>query len=234
MMKDNYTRDAIHTLKLKVTKIDKLIKRAYYMPFFNKIAKRAKFERRKSFLVDSQLAYRCYLKIKDGGLLEKFHYSSNGSRKEYFKVVDSKYLRWGKDLKKLDVPKGNYHSYDLAQIRGLTYGKVTSTFQKKKNEKLYSWLCISLVMSNRSYDIYCAEDNVNSWYIGLAYAIKKHNPNAYVLSVGKFLWRKMRILITYVVIDKMSDVQKKKLLKKELSFTKAVYLFRKFKFSPGT
>jgi hypothetical protein len=231
MMKDNFTRDAIHTLKLKVTKIDKLAKRAFYMPFFNKIAKRARLERRKSFLVDSQLAYRFYLKIKDGEQLEKFHYSSNGSRKEFFKIVDSKYLRWAPDAKKVNNPKANCHSFDLAQIRGLTYGKVTSTFQKKKNEKLFSWLCVSMIMGKRPYDIYCSEDNVNAWYIGLAYAVKKHNPNAYVLSVGRFFWRKLRFLMTYLVIDRMSEDQKKKYTRRGLSFCKAILLYRRIKFN---
>lgn len=231
MMKDNFTRDAIHTLKLKVTKIDKLTKRGMCMPFFNLMANRARQERRKSFLVDSQLAYRFYLKIKDGEYLEKFHYSSNGSRKEFFKIVDSKYLRWNPDPKKVNNPKAGCHSFDLAQIRGLTYGKVTSTFQKKKNAKLFSWLCVSLIMANRTYDVYCTEENVNAWYIGLAYAVKKHNPTACVLPVGRFFWRKLRLLMTYLVIDGMNEEQKKKFTKRSLSFCKTVLLYRRIKFA---
>lgn len=230
-MKDNFTRDAIHNLKLKVTKIDRLIKRSMYLPFFNNMNDKARRERRKSFLVDSQLAYRYYLKIKDGEFLEKFHYSSNGSRKEFFKIVDSKYLRWNPEPKKVNNPKAGCHSFDLAQIRGLTYGKVTATFLKKKNDKLYSWLCISLIMPNRSYDIYCTEENVNSWYIGLAYAIKKHNPYACVLPVGRFLWRKMRLLMTYLIFDRMGEEQKKRLGKKSLSFCKVILIYRKIKFT---
>lgn len=229
-MKDNFTRDAIHNLKLKVTKIERLVKRAMYLPFFNVVNNKARLERRKSFLIDSQLAYSYYLKIKDGEYLEKFHYSSNGSRKEFFKIVDSKYLKWNPDPKKVNNPKAGCHSFDLAQIRGLTFGKVTSTFLKKKNDKLYGWLCVSLILPNRSYDIYCTEENVNSWYIGLAYAIKKHNPLACVLPVGRFFWRKMRYLMTYLVFERMSEEQKKKYSRKSMSFCKIILVYRRIKF----
>lgn len=228
-MKDNFTRDAIHNLKLKVNKIDKLIKRGLCTPFFNIVANKARLERRKSFLVDSQLAYRCYLKIKDGEFLDKYHYSSNGHKKDFFKIVDSKYLRWNPDKNKVNNPKANCHSYDLAQIRGLVYGKVTSTFLKKKNEGLFAWLCISIMMSNRSYDICCVEENVNQWYIGLGYAIKKHNPGAYVLPVGRFFWRKMKLLMHYLVIDRMPEEQRKKFIKKSLSFVKIILQYRRLR-----
>jgi hypothetical protein len=229
MMKDNYTRDAVHILKLKITKIDRLAKRCAFMPFFNKIAKKANLERRKSFLVDSQMAFKCFMRTRDGEVLEKFHYSSNGSRKEFFKVTDNKYLRWSRDKKNIAVPN-KCHTLDLVQIKGLTFGKVTSTFQKKKNSKLFPWLCISIIMDKRSFDICCTEDNVNAWYIGLAYAVKKHNPNAVVLTIGNFFWRKMRFLLTYLVLDSMTEDQRKKYSKRGLSFAKVVLLSKRIKF----
>lgn len=228
-MKDSYTRDAVHILKLKVTKIDRLVKRCAFMPFFNKIAKKANLERRKSTLVDSQIAFKCFVKAKEGEILEKFHYSSNGSRKEFFKIMDNKFLRWTRDKKNIELPK-KCHSLDIAQIRGLTYGKVTSTFQKKKNSKLFPWLCMSIIIDKRSFDVCCTEDNVNDWYIGLAYAIKKHNPNSVVLTVGNFFWRKMRFLLTYLVLDSMNEDQRKKYAKKGLSFAKVVILSKKIKY----
>lgn len=230
MMKDNYTRDAVHVLKLKVAKIDRLVKRSFFMPFFNKIAKQANKERRKSFLIDSQLAFKYFLRTRDGEQLEKFHYSSNGSRKEFFKVIDNKYLRWSKDKKNITNP-AKCHNLDLVQIRGLTYGKVTSTFQKKKNSKLFPWLCMSIIMDKRPFDIYCTEENINAWYVGLAYAIKKHNPTAAVLTVGGFFWRKLKFVLTYLVLDRMSEDQKKKYVKKSLSFVKAILLYRRIKFT---
>lgn len=232
MMKDNYTRNAVHLLKLKLTKIDMFVKRQAFLPVFEKLASRAQRERRKSFLVDSQLAYKLFLRTRDGELLEKVHYSSNGSRKEFFKIIDNKFLRWSKDKKNIDIAS-KCHNLELAQIRGLTYGKVTSTFQKKKNSKLFPWLCMSIITDKRPFDVVCTEDNINAWYVGLAYAIKKHNPNAVVLTIGKFFWRKLKMLLTYLVLDSMSEDQRKKYLKRGLSFAKVILLSKRIKFRPA-
>jgi hypothetical protein len=229
LMKDTYTREAINNLRLKVAKIDKFFKRCFFMPGWSALSKRARVERRKSFLITSQTAYKYYLKIKDGEYLDKYNYSSNGHRKQFFKIVDQKVLKWADKDKDIAKAKAS-HSYELGQIRGLVYGKATSTFLKKSNKDLYPWLCMSLIMENRPFDIVCSEDNANAWYIGLAYAIKKHNPNAYCLSVGKFLWRKMKLLLVYLVIDRMSADQRKN-LKKDLSLAKALCLYKKLKLS---
>ena len=226
-MKDSYTRESINTMRLKIAKIEKGVKKAFYMPAWEKLTKKAKLERSKSFLVESQLAYKYYMQIKDGEYLEKFHYSSSGSKKEYFKIIDSKTLRWCHKQSDISNIKA-CHSYDLSQIRGLTYGKVTSTFTKKKNDKCLPWLCMSIMMDNRPFDVQCTELNINNWYIGLAYAIKKHNPDAYVLSVGKFLWRKFKYVLVYLVKSKMPSEMKKS-VKQDMSFIKALNYYRRLK-----
>lgn len=208
-MKDSYTREAVHTLKLKLAKIDRLTKRALFTPFFNRLNDKTKLERRKSFLIESQYAYKCFVKTREGEVLEKYHFSSNGSRKEFFKIVDNQYIRWCPDKKNITNLK-KCKNIELAKIKGLTYGKVTSTFQKKKNKDLFPWLCMSIILENRSFDIYCTEENINTWYCGLAYAIKRHNPNAYVLSVGKFFWFKFCYLLHGYLYCNLKDDQKKK------------------------
>ena len=167
------------------------------------------------------------MQIKDGGYLDKYHYSSSGKRKEYFKVIDSKTLRWCHKQSDINNLK-SCHSYELSQIKGLTYGKVTSTFMKKKNQNLLPWLCMSIIMDNRPFDVVCQEENIDNWYIGLAYAIKKHNPDAYVLSAGKFFWRKLKFVVTLLVISKMPPDMRKS-IKKDLSFAKALNFYRRLK-----
>lgn len=230
-MKDSYTRDAINNLRLKVAKIEKGIKKAFFMPAWDKLAKRAKLQRKRNNLVESQVAYKRYLKIKDGQTLLKLHYGSNGERKEFFKIVDAKTLRWCAKPEDINKPK-NRHSYELSQVRGLVYGKVTSTFQKKRADKFYPWLCMSIIMEQRPYDVVCDETNVNDWYIGLAYAIKKHNPDAVVLGVGKFFWRKMRHLIHYLVFSKMPKNMKSS-RRRDPSFAQLIIQFSKLKYQGG-
>lgn len=228
LMKDNYAREAINNLRIKVAKIERGVKKIFFAPTFNRLFKKARISRRKSFLVESQVAYKHFLKVSNGDYLEKYNYTSGGHRKHFFKIVDQKTLRWCRDKKNI-TKASKCHCYDLFQIRGIVFGKVTKTFLKSKNKDTEPWRCMSLIMEKRPFDIYCSEENTNNWYSGLAYAIKKHNPNAYCLSVGKFLWRKLRILLTYIVMDKMGAASRKK-LKKELSFTKAVIGYGKLKF----
>lgn len=229
LMKDSYTKEAVNNLRLKVAKIEKGVRKCFFMPGWSTLKKMVRFQKRKSFLVESQLAYKCYQLIKNGDVLEKYHLSSKGHKKQFFKIIDAKQLRWcdnEKDINKLSACK----VYELAQIKGLVFGKVTETFRKKANNGLEPWLCFSLMMDKRSFDLYCTEDNLNRWYIGLGYAIKRHNPNAYCLSVGKFLWRKLKFVMSYLVLDSMSAEQKKN-IKKDLSFVKLILQFKKLKFS---
>ena len=229
-MKDSYTKDAVTNLRLKISKIEKGVKKAFFMPAWNKLMKKSRLERRKSHLVESTNAYEYYKSILKGEYLDKFHLSSNGHKKQFFQIVDTKelrQLRWcdkEKDITKISA----CHSYQLNQIKGIVYGKITPTFRKKSNDKLEPWLCFSLMMDKRSFDVYCTEDNINKWYIGLAYAIKKHNDKAYCLSLGKFLWRKLKMVLIYLVTEKMTPEQKKN-QKKEMSFIQALRRFQKLK-----
>ena len=194
--------------------------------------KKTSISRRKSFILESSVAAKSFNKIKNGENLRKENYSSRGGHLQFFKIIDSKTLRWCANEKNISNLK-KCHSYDLSQIKGLVYGKCTSTFLKSSREKLEPWLCMSLIMDSRPFDIFCTEENINDWYIGLAHAIKKHNPNSYCLSPGRFFWRKMKILMTYLIQTRMTP-EMKKTFKRSLSFTKLILIYKKMKFSDAS
>lgn len=50
---------------------------------------------------------------------------------------------------------------------------------------------------------------MNKWYIALAYEVKKHNPNAFWLSPGKFLWRKFSLRLKSCLLDPIRNSKKR-------------------------
>ena len=225
LIRDNYTKDAIHSLKLNLTKLTTTFAKMKYFPAFSAIQMRyvGKSHQLKNSLLFNDFAYKRYLKIKDGIMLEKYNKDSKGSHKAYVKIFDNKVLRWGKTQREVDSLKG--HAKNLSEVQALFYGPVTDTFVKK-NEKLNPWLCVSIIFKDRPYDVYLTEEAVNSFYLGLGYAIKKHNPNAFVLSSGKFLWRKLKLLLRTVVYNKMNPTARKN-LKECLLFHQLVLYYGK-------
>ena len=114
----------------------------------------------------------------------------------------------------------------LRDVRAVFYGKVTITMKKSFNKQLESWQCFSLLLRSRTLDLYCEESQINSWYIALASEVKKKNSKAFVLSIGRFLWRKY----TLKLIDKYLLKGKDKALKSrvKLSLVKAILSAKNF------
>lgn len=160
--------------------------------------------------------------ITKGEYLNKLNYTTNGQLKKFFKIFGGTTIRWGKKPESLKDIK-LCHSFLFSEIKGIVYGKCTSTFKKSKNKNLEPWLCFSLMLKTRPLDVYCNEDQINSWYIGLSQLIKLHNPNAYALNKGQYYWRKLNYLFRYFVMVNMPELQRK--AKKGLTFCKAVLLY---------
>jgi len=88
------------------------------------------------------------------------------------------------------------------------------------------------LLENRTIDLYCREDQINFWLIGLSEALKEIRPNAFVLSVGRYFWRKLALMGTaklseYLLGDKAKKTQFK-------SFAKALVAFKRIAQSQQT
>ena len=106
------------------------------------------------------------------------------------------------------------------------YGKVTKTFEGKKNLDKEPWLCFSLILKNRPFDFYGQEDNIDDWVIGLSHLIKKYNPDAYVLRPGQYFWRKLKFVMFELVKMKI-PLKSLKQMKTNLSFIKVINMYQK-------
>jgi hypothetical protein len=84
-------------------------------------------------------------------------------------------------------------------------------FEKKKNLDKEPWLCFSLILKNRSYDIYTTEEQINDWVIGLSHLVKKYNPNAYVVRPGQFFWKKLKMVMLELIKLKLPEKNLKNL-----------------------
>ena len=83
----------------------------------------------------------------------------------------------------------------------MLFGKASTTFTKHStNHKIEPWCCMSLVMQSRSLDLYLREDQVNRWFVALSAEVKRCNPNAFVISMGRFYWRKMFLLMSDIFL----------------------------------
>lgn len=83
---------------------------------------------------------------------------------------------------------------------------------------------MSLVLPERTIDLYLTPEQINLWYIGLSEEIRKVNKDAFCLSVGKFLWRKLVLMGTYQINQYLGLSKKKKGFN---SFVKALVAFKK-------
>ena len=161
--------------------------------------------------------------ITRGEYLLKLHVTTNGHAKNFIKVFGGTTIRWAGKAEHVTNLR-DCHSYLFSDMRGIIYGKATNTFLKSSNKKLEPWLCFSLILKRRSLDIYCTEDQIDNWYLGLSQLIKLHRPSTYALSKGQYYWRKLNYLLKYLVMSKISDKQRKK-MRKGLSFCKAIIMY---------
>lgn len=185
---------------------------------------------RKYFNLNSILSRLSREIVKKGDILTKINLTSSGTLKKFTKVVNGNCLRWAKKEGYLSNVK-NCHSYTLAEIKGVVLGRVTSAFSKSKNKNMEPWLCMSIILKNRSFDLYIPEEKIDFWYIGLSEFIREHNSKAYCMTKGQYLWKKTSLIMKHVIKKKLI---KDKIIKandpkyKEPSFCKAILKFNEF------
>lgn len=109
----------------------------------------------------------------------------------------------------------------LSQVKALIYGKATDTLLKNYNKNLEFHLCFSLILQTRSLDFYCTNEQIDNWVMALSAEIRKRNPNSYTLTPGKFLWRKMKLIL----INSLTRDPKYKNLKYH-TFVKGIIAYR--------
>eukprot|EP01017_Pseudomicrothorax_dubius_P032194 TRINITY_DN4189_c0_g1_i4.p1 TRINITY_DN4189_c0_g1~~TRINITY_DN4189_c0_g1_i4.p1 ORF type:complete len:444 (+),score=101.31 TRINITY_DN4189_c0_g1_i4:61-1332(+) len=163
---------------------------------------------------------RAYTLATGGDYIIKVNLTSNSRGKKFLQLNRADgVLRWASSEDSIHSSKSRM--YILNEVKGILYGKHTSTFKKDYNKKLEPWLCISLELHNRSLDLYFKEEQINPWYYVLSSEIKRQNPRAFAPSFGKFLWRKLQFLLFQFYLGPQIKTKKGK-----LSFAKAVVAYK--------
>lgn len=96
---------------------------------------------------------------------------------------------------------------------------------KSGNKSLEPHLCFSLLMGDRSFDLYCSPEQISYWYIALSKEVKKFNPKAFVIQPGVFLWRKMKSICLAKMMERKSVMKEKN--NATMSFVKAILYLSK-------
>ncbi|CAK80272.1 unnamed protein product (macronuclear) [Paramecium tetraurelia] len=175
-------------------------------------------------LKNVSLLNAAYRTVMLGDQLTKCNKSSNGRIERFFILANDGTFRWAQNSKHINDPK-SVNSYSVSDIRGLLYGKVTDVLRKSYNNKLEPWLCFSLVMKTRSMDFHTQELQINSWVIAMSEEIKRRNPSAFVITAGRMLWRKMKLILHWYFVNKKKKDKKKRVPPN--TFAHLLYLYAK-------
>jgi len=222
-----YTREAIDTLKATVNRVRKVLLANCYLDAFRKLMTNKEQKSRVSMMIKSRnlptsIYSRSQRAVTGGDLLTKINYHNGNKSLRYFKLCDDNTLRWAQKEKDLNNPKV-YRVCPLADIRGIIYGKTNPKFVKNA-KGLEPWLCFSLVLENRTIDLYCREDQINYWVIGLSEELKRIRPKAVTLTVGKYFWRKLAMMGTFKIGQYILGDRAKK--ERFRTFAKALTAFK--------
>lgn len=230
---DPYTRDSIQKMRNSVKIISNIEYKMYAKMAFEKIhwkdLKPLAIRRQpQEEQVTPDFIYDALAFVHKGGYMKKLNYSTSGGRKQFFKVHEGK-LIWADKESRIKKAKKN-HSYFIEDIVEIRFGKTTSTFLKKKNQTLEPWLCFSIILKNRPFDFYAAEDTINKWYYGLAklFEISRGSQrcDGLVFRPAQLLWIKLKMVIVELVKMKLH----RKDQNKKLSFVRALNLYNKLNY----
>jgi hypothetical protein len=222
-----YTKEAIDSLKATINRIRKVLltncfTEAWRRLLLNRDQKSRISLMAKSRTLPTSIYSKAYKAVTTGDMLIKINYKNGQKSSRFFRLFLDNSIRWSQKEKDLMHPK-IYRTCHLSEIKGVLYGKTTRQLNKN-GKSLEPWLCLSLVLQTRTIDLYCREDQINFWFVGLSEEVKKVNPNAFCLSVGKFLWRKLALMGTFRIGQYLAGEKSKKVFYFR-TFAKALVAF---------
>ena len=181
-------------------------------------------------------------KLAQGYELTKFHYTSKGHTKHFYKIapVNGTYnLFIYKTLSEKKAEK----LLPLSQITKLTIGCVSDNLKKRLNpnnviQNYHPWLFLSIYFPKRTIDLYFENDEqINDWFEGIYYYMWKISFNKNLPNFNLFFLTKLKLKLLYKLKDmnvNLSILDQIKAFEKEneiefqsLPISKAVLLYVK-------
>ena len=181
-------------------------------------------------------------KLAQGFELTKFHYTSKGHTKHFYKIapINGTYnLFIYKTLSEKKAEK----LLPLSQITKLTIGCVSDNLKKRLNpnnviQNYHPWLFLSIYFPKRTIDLYFENDEqINDWFEGIYYYMWKISFNKNLPNFNLFFLTKLKLKLLYKLKDmnvNLSILDQIKAFEKEneiefqsLPINKAVLLYVK-------
>jgi hypothetical protein len=145
-------------------------------------------------------------KLAQGFELTKFHYTSKGHTKHFYKIapINGTYNLF---IYKTLSEKKAVKVLPLSQIMKLTIGCVSDNLKKRLNpnnviQNYHPWLFLSIYFPKRTIDLYFENDEqINDWFEGIYYYMWKISFNKNLPNFNLFFLTKLKLKLLYKLKD---------------------------------
>jgi len=181
-------------------------------------------------------------KLAQGFELTKFHFTSKGCKKHFYKIAPNNET-YNLFIYKTSSEKTAVKILPLSQITNLTVGCVSDNLKKRLNpnnviQNYHPWLFLSIYFPKRTIDLYFENDEqINDWFEGIYYYMWKISFNKNLPNFNLFFLTKLKLKLLYKLKDmnvNLSILDQIKAFEKEneiefqsLPINKAVLLYVK-------
>ena len=191
-----------------------------------------------------------YNSIIKGMELIKVNYRTKGHKIYFYNIDEDSTTLNVREIQDELYPTKSYNLFK--DVTKLTYGlRSNNLINKIKNKNevnpetrqllLTPWRFISFVLKKKSVDLYCEDDQVDSWFYGFKYFTNNNNVEYKIISTNKYLLNKIKYRIAMklkIAIDRKHIKEKRsisiilKIIKEKafhnISFTKLILLYNKY------
>ena len=145
-------------------------------------------------------------KLAQGFELTKFHFTSKGCKKHFYKIAPNNET-YNLFIYKTSNEKTAVKILPLSQITNLTVGCVSDNLKKRLNpnnviQNYHPWLFLSIYFPKRTIDLYFENDEqINDWFEGIYYYMWKISFNKNLPNFNLFFLTKLKLKLLYKLKD---------------------------------
>jgi len=166
---------------------------------------------------------QCMKKLVEGDTLIKINFSSSGKKEHFYNVFGNDVLRIYETKSSKNCKKMIFGS-EIKQIKyGVKSQNLKSRFKEFKTNTLTKpWLFLSIITNKRSVDLCLRDDQMNDWFFGLNYFIKKNQLPVHIMTNSGYAIKKLKLKL----LQKLKELLEKE---DDKSVNKSIDLFIQMK-----
>ena len=130
-----------------------------------------------------------YQKIQNGDKLKKINYTSNGIKIHYYKIENNCFQQRDKNTDKTASKSYNLKNMVIKVMYGFSSQNIKKKIVSKDNDSEFNklinspWKFISIIIKERTIDLYCEDNQINNWFYGLKNYFNNNNMPYKIISV---------------------------------------------------